>query len=103
MEDLKQIKTVLLGLGIQVTRIEFTSNPAGSYDTVSQVRTTEDLINSLTVELTLHGRTYRREYTIEQLRSGLVTGPGSGPAARQEQDRKPNGLVSRTSLPEAPP
>ena len=77
MDELQQISTVLRNLGILV----------------KQIRITQD--GNIQMILTWAGKTIVREYTIEEIRSGLVTDARAAPAAPPEQKHKLTGYVSR--------
>ena len=90
MEDLKQIRAVLRGLGIRIESIDLLIfNADGSQGPVSSDT------DSVSVVLTFHKQTVNKTYTIEQLRSGLVTDARTASAALQEPDNKPGGVISR--------
>lgn len=80
MSELKQIATVLRSMGITIENIEF-----DTWD--------EDNL-ALTFKLSYKGQRIIKSYTIEQIRSELITEPTTQPAGPQRLDRIAKGVMN---------
>ena len=95
MDELHQIATVLGSLGIRFESIDFEATETGSYDQEAQIRTTTPVTDKIRLIMSYRGGRIDKTYTIEQIRSALVTDASRPPGRTERADRTPTGIVSR--------
>lgn len=92
MSELKQIAAVLRNLGITFKHVDFVIDG----EDVDPMAISDECFNGIRLVLNYKGILIHKSYTIEEIRSELLTEPRTQPAGPQRLDRLADKTIRRT-------